>query len=476
VTTVSEFTPEPKDETVFVGDTSHFACGTLGSSLEWKINGTFLKDLPDESRRKFEENSTTLNLGFQYSTIKIPGAAKYNGTKVQCVSGEDIESNIATMYVQGTLSAVVNARVRITEKSIIVFWVAPFSLNISHRDLDMWYSVFLKDKTEQRQISCSNCTNIPETNFTLNDLDQCHEYTVTIVPVNGAGEGEKYHIPFVNVPNSSSACNNSEDPTVLVPKHEGETGEKGDSSLLIGLVGGACCIVFAVLVVGLLALCVYKRKKQKKIILQEVGYSSVDTHQIEVEVSDNRDGEGTEEEEIPGNSEPAGEMCPVKEVVEEEGEERTEPKTEEEEQEEGGKSQGPFVEPETERVDNSQVTGLDTAAQPQDDTNPETVVCITSSGQCIPRNSSSSNNLASSEEKLASDNATIQEQSVKVVTSDEGSEESSEFVVREPVPVRNKRTTQNLRESLATQEPISAAMSNPYQPSPQPHDNQDITL
>ena len=34
------------------------------------------------------------------------------------------------------------------------------------------------------------------------------------------------------------------------------------------------------------------------------------------------------------------------------------------------------MEPETERVDNSQVTDSDTAAQPQDDTNPETGKCL----------------------------------------------------------------------------------------------------
>jgi hypothetical protein len=114
--------------------------------------------------------------------------------------------------------------------------VAPFSLNVSDREPDIWYSVFLKNKTGQTQISCSNCTNISETNYNFT-LDQCHEYTITIVPVNGAGEGEKNHIPFANVPNSSSICNNSEDPTV--PRNEGETDEKEDSSLIIGpVVGG----------------------------------------------------------------------------------------------------------------------------------------------------------------------------------------------------------------------------------------------
>ena len=68
--------------------------------------------------------------------------------------------------------------------------------------------------------------------------------------------------------------------------------------------------------------------------------------------------------------------------------------------------------------------------------------------------------------------------------------------VYEQGPLISLCQTQNLRDSHTTQEPISAgklvlptcdliiifsslhdaAMSNPYQPSPQPHDNQDITL
>jgi hypothetical protein len=299
--------------------------------------------------------------------------------------------------------------------------------------------------------------------------------------------------------------------------------------------------VLLVAVVGLLIWYNRKNKKVKKNICQEVGdedCSSVDTHQgspqielemgedkpaslqtiedsakpqIEVEVAETHDGKEDTVKEGNGNREPAdkkGEMCPVKEG-EEEGKGRAENKTEEEEQEEQGKPQvtpktggeltekkdeerpetdenkeiakekGPFVEPQTERIDNSQVTDSDTAAQPQDDTNPETVVCFSSSGQCIPRNSSFNKNLASSAEKLPSVSAPkatipkIQEHSDKVVTSDKGSEESSEIVARDQI--RNKRTTQNLRESLATQEPISAAMSNPYQPSPQPDNDEDIT-
>ena len=86
---------------MFLGNASHFACGTRDSSLEWKINGTFLNDMPDK-RREFVENfNNQSSFGFVYSTLAIPGAAKYNGTKVQCVTGEDIESNIATMHVQG---------------------------------------------------------------------------------------------------------------------------------------------------------------------------------------------------------------------------------------------------------------------------------------------------------------------------------------------------------------------------------------
>ena len=52
------------------------------------------------------------------------------------------------------------------------------------------------------------------------------------------GGAEPFEVfPYV-IPGSST-CNNSEDPTVLIPRNEGETDQKRDPALIIGpVVGG----------------------------------------------------------------------------------------------------------------------------------------------------------------------------------------------------------------------------------------------
>lgn len=88
---------------MFSGTTAHFGCGTRGSATSptWRLNGT--ADLPSDVSVNETTNS---RFGLHYTTLSIPGVSNYNGTKVQCLSGEQPGgegdgSNIASMYVQG---------------------------------------------------------------------------------------------------------------------------------------------------------------------------------------------------------------------------------------------------------------------------------------------------------------------------------------------------------------------------------------
>ena len=85
---------------MFSGTDAHFSCGIRGSSIGWWINDTTFDRLPDKIQSDITIEPNSNQLGFHFSTLKIVGAAKYSGTKVQCISGVD-RSNIATMYVQG---------------------------------------------------------------------------------------------------------------------------------------------------------------------------------------------------------------------------------------------------------------------------------------------------------------------------------------------------------------------------------------
>ena len=93
-----------------------------------------------------------------------------------------------------------NVRVQKDDERVTIFWAAPFSLDVSRVEHDIWYWVHVYDKTLQRQLNCTNCVDIYDTSYTFTpeQEDQCHEYTFTIVPVNGAGEGQRYHLAYHN--------------------------------------------------------------------------------------------------------------------------------------------------------------------------------------------------------------------------------------------------------------------------------------
>ena len=82
--------------------------------------------------------------------------------------------------------------------SIIISWTAPFSLDVTGVDPDIWYSVLIYNVTDETAVSMPypNCTNISETFcvFTPDHLSPCHKYNVTVIPQNGAGVGESSYL------------------------------------------------------------------------------------------------------------------------------------------------------------------------------------------------------------------------------------------------------------------------------------------
>ena len=78
--------------------------------------------------------------------------------------------------------------------SITISWSAPFSLDVTGVDPDIWYSVLIYNVTDEdhpRVVPCTDCTNLTETHyiFSPEHYSPCHEYTFIIIPVNGVGEG-----------------------------------------------------------------------------------------------------------------------------------------------------------------------------------------------------------------------------------------------------------------------------------------------
>ncbi|CAI8007193.1 hypothetical protein GBAR_LOCUS5098 [Geodia barretti] len=86
-------------------------------------------------------------------------------------------------------------RVISNASSVTISWSAPFSLDVTGVDPDIWYSVLIYNVTDENNptaILCTDCINITETHYTFTPdyLSPCHVYNFSVIPLNGAGQGE----------------------------------------------------------------------------------------------------------------------------------------------------------------------------------------------------------------------------------------------------------------------------------------------
>ena len=92
----------------------------------------------------------------------------------------------------GLVSEPSNISVTSGLNTITISWSAPFSLDVTDVDHDIWYSVLIYNMTDEPTvISCTDCINIIETyyTFTPDYPSPCHKYIFIVIPFNGAGQG-----------------------------------------------------------------------------------------------------------------------------------------------------------------------------------------------------------------------------------------------------------------------------------------------
>ena len=83
--------------------------------------------------------------------------------------------------------------------SVIISWTAPFSLDVTGVDPDIWYiasySVLIYNVTDENNptaILRTDCINVTDTHyiFTPDYFSHCHVYNLFVIPLNGAGQGD----------------------------------------------------------------------------------------------------------------------------------------------------------------------------------------------------------------------------------------------------------------------------------------------
>ena len=92
----------------------------------------------------------------------------------------------------GLLDAVSNFKSESLGKVIHLTWDAPFSLDITGVDPDIWYRVEFTVNGTHSLGKYSKTVNIPEFNFTMGDHNHTNTsviYQFRVTPINGAGNG-----------------------------------------------------------------------------------------------------------------------------------------------------------------------------------------------------------------------------------------------------------------------------------------------
>lgn len=101
----------------------------------------------------------------------------------------------------GLLSSVVILDTDSSTSSVTISWIAPFSLDVTDMDPDVWYSILIynvTDKDNPTAVRCTDCHNLTQTHyiFSPDHPSPCHKYNFTVIPYNGVlnetedGEGE----------------------------------------------------------------------------------------------------------------------------------------------------------------------------------------------------------------------------------------------------------------------------------------------
>ncbi|CAI8019265.1 hypothetical protein GBAR_LOCUS11596 [Geodia barretti] len=191
-----EILQHPRNITVFENKTASFSCEISGGFHSWAMNNVPIDELSFQLRRNVNISFLALENENPQYRLTITARAELNGTVVECLinGGFSDRSGLVSLTIQGPLSKVVDLRVMSNASSVTVSWTAPFSLDVTDVDPDIWYSVLVYNVTDENNtaaILCTDCINITETHYTFTPdyPSHFHLYNISVVPLNGAGQG-----------------------------------------------------------------------------------------------------------------------------------------------------------------------------------------------------------------------------------------------------------------------------------------------
>ena len=130
----------------------------------------------------------------------------------------------------GQLSAVAGLSVTSSTSSVTISWSAPFSLDVTGVDPDIWYSVFIYNVTDENNPKLFEKHTITTSyTFAPAGFSPCQKYVFSVIALNGAGRGESsqnittgtQHCDLSTVINPSSTVKHPE--TTVPTRGEGKS-------------------------------------------------------------------------------------------------------------------------------------------------------------------------------------------------------------------------------------------------------------
>ena len=119
--------------------------------------------------------------------------------------------NKYSLVYTGPLSAVTDLGVISNASSVTISWSAPFSLDVTGVDPDIWYSVLLYNVTDENNPKLlEKHTTTTSYTFAPAGFSPCHKYLFSVIALNGAGRGETSR----NITTGTQHCDLS---TVIYP-------------------------------------------------------------------------------------------------------------------------------------------------------------------------------------------------------------------------------------------------------------------
>ena len=98
-------------------------------------------------------------------------------------------------HLSGVVDQVSDVSINNSCDFITISWSAPFYLDVSGVDPDIWYTLLISNVTDEdypTAVPCTDCHNLTQTHYTFNFTNDIFNFDLTIIAKNRVGDSPGY--------------------------------------------------------------------------------------------------------------------------------------------------------------------------------------------------------------------------------------------------------------------------------------------